>query len=97
VHVLAFGAVGYTVITLGLQVAGLAIGGGGGEDAHHYFELIDGVLVVAAAGGLGAAAVAFPRARWGLALAALALAYTQVAALDAGRTLLSGLAIGAPF
>lgn len=96
VHVLAFGAVGYTVITLGLQVAGLAIGGGGGEDAHHYFELIDGVLVVAAAGGLGAAAVAFPRARWGLSLAVIALTYTQVAALDAGRTLLSDLAIGAP-
>ncbi len=96
VGTLAFGAVGYTGITLGLQVAGLAIGGGGGAEAHHYFELIDTLLVLGAVGALGAAARAWPQRPSAVHLVAVVLVITQLLAFLAGRTLLHDLAIGAP-
>ncbi len=96
VGTLAFGALGYTAITLGLQVAGLAIGGGGGADAHHYFELIDALLVLGAAGAVGAAARAWPARPSLVQVVALVLLVTQVRAFVVGRALLRDLALGAP-
>jgi hypothetical protein len=78
--VLALGAIGYVVITLGLQIAGLAIGGWGGLDSHHYFELVDGVLILAAVTALAAAVeVSKGWKAHALRFVGLALLGTQVA------------------
>ena len=94
VGILAAGVLGFTAITLGLQIAGLAIGGGKGVEAHHYFELVDAVLIVAAAACLAGTRDAFSDRRLLVAACALALLVSQFQLFAAGREMLQSASPG---